>query len=84
MTRLALVTFATLLTLGACRDSHALPTATKPALSKVATQKTATSTVCAAYSRKLRVLKVRYKHAPTAALGNQINSLGAVVTDACN
>jgi hypothetical protein len=84
MTRLVLVTFATLLTLGACRDSRALPTASKPALSKTATEKTATSTVCAAYSRKLRVMKVRYKHTPTAALGKQINSLGAVVTDACN
>jgi hypothetical protein len=30
------------------------------------------------------VMKVRYKHTPTAALGKQINSLGAVVTDACN
>ena len=84
MTRLVLVTFATLLALGACRDARALPTASKVALSKTATQKTAASTVCAAYSRKLRVMKVRYKHAPTAALGNQINSLGAVVTDACN
>lgn len=84
MTRLVLVTFATLLTLGACRDARALPTASKPSLSKATTQKTATSTVCAAYSRKLRVLNVRYKHAPTEALGKQINSLGAVVTDACN
>jgi hypothetical protein len=84
MTRLVLVTFATLLALGACRDTRALPTANKAALSKIAIQKTATSTVCAAYSRKLRVMKVRYKHTPTAALGNKINSLGAVVTDACN
>jgi hypothetical protein len=83
MTRLALVTLAALLTLGACRDAHNLPTAAKPALSKTTT-KTASSTVCAAYSRKLRVMKVRYKRAPTVALGSQINSLGAVVTDACN
>jgi len=84
MTRLVLVTFVTLLALGACRDSRALPTATKPALSKFGVQKTATSTVCTAYNRKLRVMKVRYKHAPTAELGNKIKSLGAVVTDACN
>jgi hypothetical protein len=84
MTRLVLVTFATLLTLGACRDSRALPTATKPSLSKIGVQKTATSTVCAAYSRKLRVMKVRYKYTPTAELGTKIKSLGAVVTDACN
>jgi hypothetical protein len=84
MTRLALVALATLLTLGACRDAHNLPTAAKPALSKTATPKTASSTVCAAYGRKLRVMKVRYKQAPTPVLASKINSLGAVVTDACN
>lgn len=81
---LLLVTFATLLTIGACRDSRTLPTAANPALSKTAVPKTAASTICAAYSRKLRVMKVRYKYTPTAALGSQIKSLGAVVTDACN
>jgi hypothetical protein len=84
MTRLVLVTLAALLTLGACRDAHSLPTANKPALSKTGTPKSATSTVCTAYSRKLRVMKVQYKRVPTVALGKQINSLGAVVTDACN
>jgi len=84
MTRLALVTLAALLTLGACRDAQNLPTAAKPALSNTAAPKSATSTVCTAYDRKLRVMKVQYKRAPTEALGKQINSLGAVVTDACN
>jgi hypothetical protein len=84
MTRLVLVTLAALLTLGACRDAQNLPTAAKPALSKTASPKSATSTVCTAYGRKLRVMKVQYKRAPTVALGKQINSLGAVVTDACN
>jgi hypothetical protein len=84
MTRLALVTLAALLTLGACRDAHTLPTATKPAFSKTGKVTTATSTVCAAYSRKLRVMKVRYKYTPTPVLASKIKSLGAVVTDACN
>jgi len=84
MTRLALVMLATLLTLGACRDAHNLPTATKPAFAKTGMPKTATSTICAAYSRKLRVMKVRYKYAPTPVLASKITSLGAVVTDACN
>jgi len=84
MTRLVLVLLATLLTIGACRDAHNLPTATKPAFSKFGVQKTSTSTICAAYSRKLRVMKVRYKYNPTPALGSKISSLGAVVADACN
>ena len=84
MKRLALVTLAALLTLGGCRDAHNLPTAATPVLSKTAAPKSATSTVCGAYSRKLRVLNVRYKHAPTPALASKIKSLGAVVTDACN
>jgi hypothetical protein len=84
MTRLALVTLAALLTLGACRDAHNLPTAVTPNLSKTALPKSATSTVCGAYSRKLRVLKVRYKYTPTPVLAGKIKSLGAVVTDACN
>jgi hypothetical protein len=84
MTRLVIVTLATLLALGACRDAQNLPTAAKPALSKTAATKSATSTVCTAYGRKLRVMQVQYKRVPTVALGRQINSLGAVVTDACN
>ena len=84
MTRLVLVLLVTLLTIEACRDAHNLPTAGKPAFSKTGVQKTSTSTICAAYSRKLRVMKVRYKHTPTPALGSKISSLGAVVADACN
>lgn len=84
MTRLVILMLATLLTIGACRDAHNLPTATKTAFSKTGVQKTSTSTICAAYSRKLRVMKVRYKYTPTPALGSKISSLGAVVADACN